>query len=312
MSPGLRAPSFAKVNWRLKVEGRRADGYHQLTTVFQTITLSDAISFRPTPDPEIRLEVRGRTVSDGPDNLVRRAVAAVKERTRRGGGLEIVLEKKIPVGAGLGGGSSNAAVSLLAANQLFEVGLGLPELRRIAADLGADVPFFLTGGTALGLGRGDELRPLPDWSPGRALIVVFPGFPVATREAYAARDWGVYRDEPVLTWEGADNKIQRFCQTVTQGLPDLSWLENDFETIVFDRYPALVEAREHLRVAGCERVLLCGSGSALVGLAPLEEAEDVVREVSRKASAEVFLCHSLSGKQYRDVLFEAGLDLKSA
>ena len=312
MPLSLQAPSFAKINWRLKIEGRRADGYHQLSTVFQSIDLCDLIDFQLTSEPDIRLEVEGRPVEAGPQNLVWRAVAAVRERARGRHGLRVLLTKRIPIGAGLGGGSSNAAISLLAANQLLEAGLSDEALSEIAASLGADVLFFLRGGTALGVGRGDELKPLPDWDPGRALVIVFPGFAVSTREAYEARDWGVYREAPVLTCEGPETKIQRFCQAVTQELPDLSWLENDFEKVIFGRYPALAETREHLRAAGCERVLLCGSGSALVGLASSEEGESVAREVSRRASTEVFLCHCLSRKQYRDHLYRAGLDLKSA
>ena len=312
MPLSLKAPSFAKINWRLKIEGRRPDGYHQLSTVFQTIDLSDLIEFELTPEPDIRLEVQGRALDAGPQNLVFRALTAVRERAGDEKGVRVTLTKRIPIGAGLGGGSSNAAISLLAGNRLFQAGLTCEDLSNLAASLGADVPFFLRGGTALGEGRGDQLTEFPDWDPGRALIVVFPGFAVSTREAYGARDWGVYRGEPVLTCDGPDTKIQRFCQAVTQGLPDLSWLDNDFEKVIFGRYPALAETREHLRVAGCERVLLCGSGSALVGLASSEEGESVAREISQRASTEVFLCHSLTRKKYRDYLNNAGLDLKSA
>ncbi|RPI29155.1 MAG: 4-(cytidine 5'-diphospho)-2-C-methyl-D-erythritol kinase [Acidobacteria bacterium] len=303
----LAVPCFAKINWLLKIEGRRPDGYHQITTIFQTIDLADRIRFTVTEDASIQLQVAGREVSPGPDNLLYRAVSSVKQKAGVGLGLRILLEKRIPVGGGLGGGSSNAAVGLLAANHLWNVQLSESELANLGSALGADVPFFLCGGTALGIGRGDEIRPLPDMAETPTLVLVYPGFPVPTSSAYQARDWGEYRGEAVLTTLEADNKIQRFRQAMAKG--DLSWLENDFEEVLFELYPALAQVARLLREAGCEPVRVSGSGSCVFGVADPGRAAKIAQDVSLQAAGEVFLCRSLRSQEYRNSFASAGLEL---
>ncbi|MFB3904844.1 MAG: 4-(cytidine 5'-diphospho)-2-C-methyl-D-erythritol kinase [Acidobacteriota bacterium] len=303
----LEVPSFAKINWFLRIEGRRRDGYHQITTVFQTVDLVDRIRFRVTEDTAIHLEVAGREVAGGEDNLLYRAVASVQERAGVRRGLHISLAKRIPVGGGLGGGSSNAAVGLLAADRLWRTNLGTDQLMELAAWLGADVPFFLEGGTALGTGRGDHLFPLPDFPQTQLLILLYPGFPVSTRDAYQARDWGEYRGDPVLTTIEAEHKIHRFREAIAR--VDLSWLENDFEQIVFELYPTLAQGSRQLMAAGCRPVLLSGSGSCLFGVVDADKAEKAAREVARQTAGEVFLCHSLSRQEYKRRFAIAGLEL---
>jgi 4-diphosphocytidyl-2-C-methyl-D-erythritol kinase len=305
----LRLPSFAKVNWFLRIEGRREDGYHELTTVFQTVDLADEISFQLIDTPSIEIQASGLRVAAGAENLIWRAASLLREVTGRSQGLRISLFKRIPPGGGLGGGSSNAAVTLLAANQLWSTGVPLADLTRLAAGLGADIPFFLSGGTALGTGRGDAILPLPDPAVERDLLLLFPGFPVPTRDAYAARDWGVVKRLPVLTSRELKNTIQRFCEAMARVPPDHSWLRNDFEQVVFNRYPALQTARRHMMAAGCERVLLCGSGSTLMGIVPPAMREEIAGEVSCRAEGQVFLCRSLSHEEYRKTFVGAGLNL---
>jgi 4-diphosphocytidyl-2-C-methyl-D-erythritol kinase len=303
----LLVPSFAKINWALRVEGRRPDGYHQITTVFQTIDLTDRISFTLTEDPAIQFETTGREVVSGEDNLLYRAVASVQKKAASPRGVRIALHKQIPVGGGLGGGSSNAAVGLMAANRLFEANLGPEELLEIARRLGADVPFFLSGGAALGTGRGDCIFPLPDLSRPATLVLVYPGFPVATRDAYQARNWGKYAGNPILTTPEAEHKMQRFREAIAR--VDLSWLENDLERVVFELYPALAQGSRQLLAAGCKPVLLSGSGSCLFGVADSEEAERIAREVGRQTAGEVFVCHSLSRQEYKSAFSLKGLEL---
>jgi len=303
----LEVPSFAKINWSLHIEGRRPDGYHQITTVFQTIDLTDRIRFAVTEDSCIQLHVTGRQVAQGEENLLYRAVASVREKARIRRGLRISLEKRIPVGGGLGGGSSNAAVGLVAADRLWGAGLAYEELAGLAADLGADVPFFLSGGVALGTGRGDQLFPLPDLPRKENLVLLYPGFPVATKEAYHARDWGEYAGDPVLTTIEAEHKIQRFREAIAR--VDLSWLENDFEQIVFELHPALAQGSRQLLEAGCRPVMLSGSGSCLFGVAGPEGASRIAQEVARQTAGEVFLCRSLSRQEYKKAFALEGLEL---
>jgi len=303
----LEVPSFAKINWFLRIEGRRPDGYHQLTTVFQTIDLADRISFTVTEDPSIRLEVDGRQVAGGQDNLLHRAVARVQEKAAVRRGLRITLEKRIPVGGGLGGGSSNAAIGLLAANRLWGANLAPDDLAELGAGLGADVPFFLSGGVALGTGRGDRIFPLPDLPRTQTLVLLYPGFPVATKDAYQARNWGEFAGNPVLTTIEAEHKIQRFREAVAR--VELSWLENDFEEVVFDLYPALAQGARQLLAAGCKPVLMSGSGSCLFGVADPERAERIAQEVAQQTAGEVFLCRSLSRQEYTSRFAVKGLEL---
>src|ERR1700737_4719076 len=172
----VRIPACAKINLRLEVLGKRADGYHELRTIFQTISLHDTLRLRPSRLPDISLSVRGNdTLSREAigKNLAYRAVEALRHELGVRKGVEITLDKKIPAGGGLGGGSSDAAAALLGYLRL--TGERLPEaaLIEIAASLGADVPFFLFGGRALGVNRGDEIYPLAD-IPKRSLVVVAP------------------------------------------------------------------------------------------------------------------------------------------
>ena len=172
----IRIPAFAKVNLRLEVLGKRADGYHELRTIFQTVTLHDVLRFRSSRDAEIVLKTEGneQLSQEGPEkNLVYRAVDALRRELKIRSGVEILLQKNIPAGRGLGGGSSDAAAALLGYLQFTEKKLHPMRLLEIASGLGADVPFFLLGGRALGIGKGDEIYPLPDIAK-LALLIVSP------------------------------------------------------------------------------------------------------------------------------------------
>ena len=154
----LTLPSFAKVNLCLEILGRREDGYHEVRTLLQTIDLRDELTFKPTAEG-VKLRVSGRAVSSGDENTVLRAVDLFSRRYGLAVGLEISLFKRIPIGAGLGGGSSNAAITLMALGKLTGRCLTLAELSEMAAELGSDVPFFLSGGLAFGWGRGERTEP---------------------------------------------------------------------------------------------------------------------------------------------------------
>jgi 4-diphosphocytidyl-2-C-methyl-D-erythritol kinase len=252
-SVGVRA--LAKINLGLRVLARRSDGYHELRTVFQTISLADHINITYTPGRKIAIELDDS--SGIPDNLVVRAARTTLESLRAAGSVEIRLRKRIPVGAGLGGGSSDAAAILLALPVLAGRAIGLSTLLELAAQLGSDIPFFVLGGAAVGIGRGTELYPLPDL-PSHGGLLVVPPVAVSTAEAYR-------RLSPGLTSESQENKIFSF-QSHTWDLADGRPLTNDFEPVVFEIHPRLAMLKERLLEAGARAALMTGSGSAVFGL----------------------------------------------
>ncbi len=290
-----RVRALAKVNLSLKVLGRRADGYHELRTVFQTISLADALEFEFTPGRRTSLTVRSRP--EIPDNLVERSARLVLEATRTTGCLDIRLAKRIPMGAGLGGGSSDAAAVLLALPVLAGKRLGLEQLIETAAALGSDVPYFLLGGRALGLGRGAELYPLPDERSAQALVVA-PDVHVSTAGAY--RSLG--RE---LTSEPPQNIINSFQSWVwgqtgraaDRAAPAVG--QNDFEAAVFASHPQLKSLKRQLETQGARSVLLSGSGSALFGVFPQRaEAERAGRSFRNE---RVFTVSFVSRARYHSL-----------
>jgi 4-diphosphocytidyl-2-C-methyl-D-erythritol kinase len=250
-----RVRALAKINLDLRVLGKRPDGFHELRTVFQTISLGDTLEIAYTPGRKTAI-----TLADDlriADNLAVRAARLVMEGMRATGRIEMRLTKRIPIGAGLGGGSSDAAAVLLALPALVGRPMSLPTLSAIGEQLGSDVPFFLLGGTAVGIGRGSELFPLPD-TPEQRGILVAPGIHVNTAQAY--RDLS-----PRLTTELQQNKIVSF-QSVTWDTSSLASARNDFETVVFEQHRKLATLKKRLVRAGATVALMTGSGSALFGL----------------------------------------------
>ena len=253
-------PSFAKINLDLRVLGTRADGYHDLRTVFQSLALFDnvTVSARRGPltvtcdEPDIPTDQR---------NLVWKAasllhrVANGKQSAPRD--IAIDLRKRVPSEAGLGGGSSNAAMTLLALNKLWKLDLDLASLTRIGARLGADVPYFLVGGTALGLGRGDDIYPLADMPPVH-VVILRPGFGVATSDAY--------------TWFDEESRPRRSTKEPAPRVVPPGWpawsatLRNDLEVPVVRHHPAIGRIRQSLIDAGAAFAAMSGSGSAVFGL----------------------------------------------
>jgi 4-diphosphocytidyl-2-C-methyl-D-erythritol kinase len=289
----VRIPAFAKINLRLDILGKRADGFHELRTIFQTISLHDDLRLWASKRPEISLTIRGNeSLSAEPvqKNLVYRAVETLREELKLRGGVEIELRKKIPAGRGLGGGSSDAAAALLGYLRLTRKKLDMTRLMEIAASLGADVPFFLRGGRALGISRGDEIYPLED-IPKLHLLVVSPKeIHVPTPDAY-----GWFEAKPLgLTNRAADHKLLRFCA--------LSWsaqasgLSNDFEGPVFRRHPRLDQIKRALLQRGASEASLAGSGSAVFGIFPSPA-------MARRAAVgfphdQTFVCETLSRARY--------------
>ena len=286
MKNSLRVPAFAKINLCLHVLGRRPDGYHELRTIFQAISLRDTLELSLTRNPEIALEVSGAELSAGPDNLVYRALDALRTEIGYRGGVRTRLEKRIPVARGLGGGSSDAAAALLGLLRLTKKKVPLERLIEIAAGLGADVPFFLFGGRALAVNRGDEIYPLPD-GPRRTVLVISPReIGVSTKDAY---QW----ISTELTNHSKPPKIWRFCALCWSRTGEVS---NDFEGPVFARHPRLGEIRDGLLQRGAAEAALAGSGSAVFGI--FRNPAQARRAARAFPEDSVFVVETLSREKY--------------
>jgi len=291
----IKARAFAKVNLGLKVLGKRPDGYHEIRTVYQTVGLADILQVCiSSRDRGTRLECDHQGLSSGRENLVYRAAEVWRQASGFKGGIRLRLEKRIPMGAGLGGGSSDAAVTLLMLEHLTGNHLGFAELARMGAQLGSDVPLFLIGGRVLGCGRGEEVYPLTDL-PARSCLIAFPGFSVPTAEAYAALD-------SLLTQSGEIRRITSLGKRSPFPLENWGPAENDFEKFVFARWPELAKVKGQLIRAGAETASLTGSGSAL--FAVFESAQQLSRAAGRiPANWKVFKAPTLSRSAYRRRLY---------
>jgi 4-diphosphocytidyl-2-C-methyl-D-erythritol kinase len=285
----LRIRAFAKINLCLHVMGKRADGYHELRTIFQAISLHDTLDISITPGTsavELGLTSNDETLV-GPDNLVLRAIDAISREIGFKGSVSVHLEKRIPVARGLGGGSSDAAAALIGMMRLTDSGVPLPRLMEIAAGLGADVPFFLFGGRALAVNRGDEIYPLPN-GPKRTILVVSPrDIGVSTKDAY---EW----ISAELTRLSKPNRIWGFCALCwsRQG----AGISNDFEGPVFSRYPRLGEIRDALLERGAADAALAGSGSAVFGI--FRNPAQARRAARAFQEDSVFVVETLSREDY--------------
>ncbi len=264
----LTVQARAKVNLTLDVFNLRADGFHSLASVFQTISLCDTIDLAKSTVPGIRIRCEGEhaaLVPDGASNLVTKAIQAIIDVTGSKCGIDVVLHKNIPTQAGLGGGSSDAAATLLGTTALLDLDIGPKLLHELAAKLGSDVPFFLSGGTAVVRGRGESVQPMAD-GPALWMVIVKPAVDVATAWAYRALD------------ELPDRTSNRATKMLVDAIKEgdiarvIACQSNDFEAPVFRCFPDLAWVRDELRMAGCQSAHLCGSGSALYGL--VKDARD--------------------------------------
>ena len=293
----VRVPCYAKINRLLTVLNRGADGFHELRTIFETISLADSLELFFTPgraaEPSLEADF------DVPDNLVLRAARAVFAASGAKGHLHCKLVKHIPMGGGLGGGSTDAAAVLLALPVLTGKPLRPGQAHELAATLGSDVPFFLYGGQALGLGRGTELYPLSE-SPKQHLLVVANNIHVSTADAYRAFD----RDgNGKLTDEDAARYIGSFQARVWEqgtSLPSSAAgtsSENDFERVVFPQHPQLDLTLKKLKKLGAGPARMTGSGSALFGF--FRTAEEARAARSHFGLARVYAATTLSRRRYQ-------------
>lgn len=305
----VQAP--AKLNLTLDIVGRRADGYHLIESVMQSIDLSDFVTLAVASDggapagvggsddaaaPSVRLVGNGVDADGVPvdeNNLASRAVQRLREALVEGRltkarslwlaagsrwlpPLSIHIDKRIPVAAGLAGGSANAAAALIGANEVWELGLGREQLAQIGVDLGADVPFCLLGGTAVARGIGEQLTPAPD-APPLAGVVATPNLRVATAEVYARYDewFGSDSSDP----DEARRRTEAMLAAVRSGDPSAVavLLFNALEPVTTRLHPEVAQLREELLRAGALGAVMCGSGPSVFGLAEDERHAQLIR-----------------------------------
>jgi 4-diphosphocytidyl-2-C-methyl-D-erythritol kinase len=274
----ITARAFAKINLDLRILGVHADGYHELRTTFQSLALHDVLTFAPA---------RGRLVVETDDpacpahgNIVERAASALWRAAGRSGspaGLRVRIDKRIPIAAGLGGGSADAAAALRAIARLWRISLTGKELQTIAASLGADVPFFLEGGTARGRGRGDRLTPLAD-PPRRWVVVASPPFGVPTAHAYRWFDQGV--DERARKGP-AHRRL------------------NDLQAPVIARHPEIGALVDQLTRARASLAAMSGSGSAAFGLFARRQDAEAAADALVGGGRRVILTRTVSRREHQ-------------
>ena len=284
----IRAP--AKINLSLRVVGKRADGYHLLDTIMVPVSLYDEIdirkvraAFRPSGDL-IKIDCDHPSVPRGKENIVYRAAELILKKSRRAQPISIHLKKKIPIGAGLGGGSSDAAATLVGMNRLLKLRLSVAALEKIALTLGADVPFFIRARPARARGIGERLRPLRSlprfWS-----VILYPEFSVSTEWVY--RNFRQKLTKPLVNTSIA---------TSPKSFKELaSGLENDLEGVTLKRYPEIEVLKQKLLNEGAPGALMSGSGSSVFGIFPSKcAAVQAFRRLRKEEGAQAFLVHVLT------------------
>ncbi len=282
----MRVRAFAKINLSLRVLGVRPDGYHELRTIFQSIALHDTLVFRRTTGP-FRLECDDPACPSNERNLVWRAAERLWKASGRKGpprNVAVSIRKRIPVAGGLGGGSSDAAAAIRALGTLWHVPLG--RQRTIAWALGADIPYFFEGGTALGLGRGDLLFPLHD-HPARAVLLVLPRFGVSTADAFGWWDAGHGSSTP-----------RRRVTTPSAEAVGPEQFRNDLEPPVAARHPEIGRIVRRLRRSGAVHAAMSGSGSTVFGLFSTRPAAERAAADVEGRGRRVVLTRTLSRTAY--------------
>ena len=285
----MKIPAFAKINLTLEVLGIQSDGYHEVKTVLQTVDLADQLDIQPAArlivqcdDPRL----------NGEANLVWRAAVELAASQNISPLARIFVQKRIPVGMGLGGGSSDAAAALLGLNYLWDLGLSAGQLAPIAARLGSDVPFFLRGGTALGVGRGERVSPLPAL-PKLTVLLVCPNetIPDKTRQLYSALAPAHYSDGGIT---------RRLVENLMAGQFVLDLLHNAFEEVAFQTFPNLGQLYHHLEGLTRSRPHLCGAGPALYCLPSGEEEYRRVARALQQDDVEAYLVDTILPSPFQE------------
>ncbi len=296
----IKLHSFAKINPRLHILGKRSDGYHEIETVLQTVSLHDDLVFSARFDERVRLSCDAADIPVDDTNLIVRAANTLRAESGKSLGVDIQLTKRIPAKGGLGGASANAAVALLGLNEVWDLGFSLSRLQSIGGELGADVPFFFHGGTALATGVGKDIYPAPDLEK-KYLLIVTPGVGVSTANAYSALK------APSLTTSGSVSILSSsFGASVSSDSSQWA-LKNDFEGVIFEIEPEVKRVKDALFEAGAQGGLLAGSGSSVFGIFPNHEArEQASKSLKCEQGWRVFSCDTISREEYFKGLISSG------
>jgi len=299
----LKLPSFAKINSFLRILGKRSDGYHEVVTLLQTVSLRDDLVFQLREDEQIILQCDDPSIPVDETNLITKAALALRKQLQSAQGAEVTLTKRIPAQGGLGGASSNAAVTLFALNALWGGNLRVDHLWLIARGLGADVPFFLVGGRCIGIGTGSTVKPVHD-PPKRHLIVVTPNVKVETASAYAALN------AASLTTSESNSILSSSLADMFSAGSGRGPLQNDFEGVIFEIKPEIERAKSALLDAGARGALLAGSGSSVFGVFDDEAARNrALDDLKCEAGWRVFSCETFSRDEYFRAMNSSGFPL---
>jgi 4-diphosphocytidyl-2-C-methyl-D-erythritol kinase len=258
----LSAP--AKINYLLDVIGKRPDGYHELRMIMQRVNLCDDITLTLTNSPDINVICNSRGVPDGPKNIAWKSARALLDLAESDNGVDIEIIKNIPVAAGLGGGSSDAASVLMGMNELLQLGLTEQKLMETGCKLGADVPFFIFKKTALAEGIGEKLTSLPEM-PKCWILLVNPGVHISTAWVYRSLQ---------LTSKGEMNRLPRFFESIEQ---IVSILSNDLEAVTIPAFPVIADIKARLMNLGAAGSMMSGSGPTVFGIFKSFDAAETAR-----------------------------------
>ena len=284
-------PSYAKVNLALRVLGRRNDGFHEIATILQTISLHDTLTFE-TSENGVELTCNDTNLPIDETNLILRAAKALRAKFRIEDGAKIELNKIIPIGGGLGGGSSNAAVTLIGLSRLWSLDVSFEKLHEISSGLGADIPFFLYGGSAMATGTGTTIDPISEICLG-PMIVVTPKIRVSTREAYANLG------EVNLTSAGTERILLNYRFGPECPVESV----NDFEKTVFAAFPGIADVKAKLLELGALRALMSGSGASVFGIFENEETrQTALKALGEQPDWRSFAVAAVSRSKYREKL----------
>lgn len=278
----IELSSYAKINLRLGVLRKRADGYHDIRTVFQKISLKDELRIVITKRG-IDIKCDHPQVPVNEDNLAYKAAQSMLHRYKVNHGVHIEIKKNIPVAAGLGGGSSNAAYTLMGMNQLFDLGLAKEELMKIGSTIGADVPFFVFGSAALATGIGDRLETI-EVNPKLWLLLITPDIPISTAWAYRRLRMGLTNKHINITIPSCIDHLSEI----------IAMLSNDLEKVAIPRYPIIQKIKDELIHKGAKGSLMSGSGSTVFGIFFSEdEAKKAHSRLQTNSDWQVNICHTI-------------------
>jgi len=295
----LKVKSYAKLNLYLEVQNIRRDNYHNITTLFEKISLYDEISINSRRDNKIRVTCDNRNVPSGEANLAYRAAYLLRQEAGLDKGADIHINKRIPVAAGLGGGSSNAASVISGLNRLWKLRLSREKLLSVGSRIGCDVPFFLYDTSfALGTGRGDKIKPVTGIPKKLWHVLIAPEAAVSTPSVYKQLDKQAVtvKKSPLTRLTKAPNNVKILILALRKGgiVQAGNLLFNRLEEATFALYPQIREIKDKLRQRGLEPVLMSGSGPAIFGIvSSRKEGESLGRQLSKCIKSRVFVVRSV-------------------